>query len=218
MSAQRLTEARAAAEAAIEAFGQNAFLARIDAGSLTRGHLHALLRALHPQVRSSSEGLAVASAHCDPARLPAIRAYLLQHARDERGHEGWIEADLASQGAEVAGLARARIGEATRAYVEMNAFASVHCPPARLGSCAFLEGASARLGPRYGRRMLQVLALRPEQMTFFQSHATLDAGHVEEIWAVLGTAQLVEAEWDGLIETIQRAGRLYTRIYDEAAR
>jgi hypothetical protein len=202
--------------AAIAAFPSAKLVQRVADGSVCLAHYHAILTTLFHQTYSSPYTFAKAAANC-PWAHEGAKEYLLRHAEEERSHWRWVLDDL---------KATAYAGPDPRqqfphpnceAYISFNERIAEHMPIARLAIASVLEGIGAAFGSSYGRQLLQRLALKPGQATFFLSHGETDTVHSREIADVIGQSELTSQEWGWMVHAACVAGHFYRAMYDHEA-
>ena len=204
------------ADAAVAAFPENRLCRRLEAGEMSVGDYHALLRMLFHQTFEGPSTFALAAAHCAP-RHHRARDYLLAHAEEEKSHWQWVINDLRATG-DLGPDPRTQFpAPACAAYVAFNVYTALRQPLARLGIAAVLEGIGAVHGTNYGGKLVRGLRLERAQASFFLSHGALDVGHVADVLAIIEASEPSQAEWEWLCHAARMSGLLYRRMYDEAA-
>ncbi len=201
----------------VAAFLDNGMIARLEARDLEMADYHRLLLTLFHQTYEGPSTFALAGFHT-PLHFEDAREYLMHHAEEEAEHWKWVITDLKKTGYEGPDPRSFFPCPATQAYVAFNVYTATRHPLARLAIAAVLEGIGGRHGTKYGRMLLEQLGLRPEQATFFLAHGELDKGHVEEVFAIIDTCALSEAEWAWMAHAARTAGVLYSAMYTEAAK
>jgi len=197
----------------IARFTEVRLLKRLDQGNLYLSHYHVVLTTLFHQTYSSPYTFARAAVNCD-WRHAAAKEYLLQHAEEERAHWRWVLDDLGAT--DYAGLDPRTQPPHTscQAYIGLNYYIAEEVPVARLAIAAVLEGIGSRFGGMYGKKLLQVLRLKPSQASFFLSHGETDKAHSEELRKIIAQSDFTPQEWTWMNHAALAAGQLYRGMYD----
>ncbi len=204
---------REAAQASIKEFYTgNRVLTAIAEGVWTREDYARLLFNLFHQVHTGTLSFGVAAAHCRPQWVQ-LREYLLAHAAEEMRHYEWARQDLRSIGVETE-PAETLPSPEVLAFVSLNHFAAGFLAPARLASSAVLEGLARRSDSRERLKHVERIGLSAGNFSFILEHSVADATHENEVWSVLETVTLSEAEWRWMAHFTTVAGRLYKKMYD----
>lgn len=204
-----------AMERGILGFEDNQVFKAISSGLFDLANYKSLLFTLFHQTLHASPTFALAGVNT-PLRLMAIREYLLEHAGEETRHWDWLKSDIKNLGCEVDGLLESNPAPSTLEYVGMNYFFANVKPLARLGSAAVLEGIGARYGGKYGARLIEMLRLKKDCVTFFTSHGSTDVKHIQEIVELIEGEKLLKQDYDDLIFGAAAASRVYAKMYDES--
>ena len=208
---------RAAVEAAVAGFPENAVCQALDAETFEMEDYHRLLLTLFHQTFEGPGTFALAGFQA-PMRFETARHYLMHHAEEESEHWRWVINDLKRTGYTGPDPRQTYPSPETQAYVAFNVYTATRHPIARLAIAAVLEGIGGRWGTPYGRLLIGQLGLKRTQASFFLSHGELDKGHVEEVFGVIDTCELTPAEWGWMAHAARTAGALYRGLYDSAGR
>lgn len=161
--------------------------ARMWRGRSLLGYV-AYLSAMHGVVRASVPLMELAARHAGPGPLGP---YLRRHIEEERGHDGWILADLAAAGvaadpAAVPPPAVARLVGAQFYWILH------HDPVALLGYIAVLEGNAP--APELADWIVAGTGVPPGAVRTVRDHAALDVTHADEVLALLDELPLTAAQ------------------------
>ncbi|MEO6327267.1 MAG: iron-containing redox enzyme family protein [Thermoanaerobaculia bacterium] len=124
-----------------------------------------------------------------PEEYGPVRSFLYEHMHEEAGHEQWVLNDL-----EAVGVSR----EASLAYspsahvLALNGYnywaADRKHPCSILGMMYVLEVIASVYGGPFSAAMKEALLLQGERgVSFINSHASLDAGHMAQLRIILNT-------------------------------
>jgi hypothetical protein len=197
----------------VEAFPQNALCRKVDAGTITLADYHAFLNMIFHQTFEGPSLFALAGAHCD-TRRHAVRDYLIEHAEEEKSHWEWVIDDLRSTGFTGPDPRERFPLHPCQQYVAFNAYCAMRMPPARLAIAAVLEGIGAAHGKNYATKLCRALGLSHDRAKFLFGHGDTDVGHAEDIFRVLGAADLSPYEWAWMGHAARTAADLYRAMYD----
>ena len=205
-----------AVKAQIAAFPSARLIRRVEAGSVTMAHYHAILRTLFHQSYHGPYNMALAAVRC-AWRHEAAKEFLLKHAEEESAHWRWVIDDLRATGY-VGPSPRDELPHPTcEAYVSFAERVSEQAPYARLATNSVLEGIAAVCGGPYGKKLVTQLGLGKDQVTFFLNHAETDKEHVPEIEATIRACRYSDEEWRWMIHAANVAGQFYREMYDHEA-
>ena len=211
-----LTSFDAVVAAQIARFPESRLIRRVEQGTVTLQHYHAILSTLFHQTYSGPYTFARAAVNCD-WRHEAAKDYLLHHAEEERSHWRWVLDDLRHTDYEGPNLRELPPHPSCQAYIGLNYYIAEHVPVARLAIAAVLEGIGAAHGGVYGRKLLQALQLKSTQATFFLSHAETDKQHTEDLHSVIRQLALSAEEWRWMNHAAETGGLFYRGMYDHEA-
>lgn len=196
-------------------FASNRLFQAIDLGKFSIADYHSFLRMIFHQTFNAGPTFALAGANCD-SKFHEIRAYLLDHAVEEKDHWKWVLEDLQSSGYKGNSPLDEFPSPAAQAFIAFNYFTAYRCPIARLGTASVLEGIGATNGKKYALRLVELLGLKPHQLKFILGHGDTDVGHTQDIEEVLSAANLTPVDWGWLTHAAKTAGVLYRNMYEEA--
>lgn len=177
--------------------------------------MHQVIRASVPLMERAAE-LADRGAlrGADPLGAPLAR-YLRAHALEEAGHDAWLLEDLAAAGVEAEAVLRAVPPPDVAALTgAQHYWMEHHHPLALVGYIAVLEGhaPAARLGAVLARRT----CLPEAAFRTVRAHALLDAGHVDDVYALLDSLPLTGRDEALLavsaLHTVDALTRIFVRL------
>lgn len=119
---------------------------------------------------------------------PALGELLLQKAREERGHERWLLADLRNLGWSSERVEGAGKSPAVTAYIAWNRYTTTAGrPTAFLGTAYVLEYLSVHRASQAVERLLAANSIPNihKAVTFLRGHGDVDGEHVDELRSVL---------------------------------
>lgn len=203
--------------------------------SLTRGRLtdligevwhHPRLGVLYPEFLFASYGVTAASApamymaarQCEELRDHplghSLRAYFLDHAKEEQDHGEWLLADLASLGIDRSRVLDRLPYPSAAALVGSQYYWIRHVHPAAyLGYIAVLE---CPTDANFLREVSSRAGIPLAAMSCHLRHAELDPGHVAEFDAALDVLPLTQQQEEliavSALSTIAHLERLFTDI------
>jgi thiaminase len=189
----------------------------LDGTVEVEGYIHYLVQTYHyarwstPILGEGGERLKKLGWH------PELAELLIQKAREERGHDKWLLADLKKLGVSADRVEEAARCPAVEAYRGWNFFTSRSgVPSAVLGTAYVLEYLSQTRAGVWAER-LKTLSTIPnigDAVTFLHHHGELDEGHVAEMDRIF--EQLTDPEEQEAILFSARVARcVYPRIFRE---
>jgi hypothetical protein len=210
--------------------------------SLVRGPLTSLIREVwfHPRLgelypeflfamygvtASSAPAMLTAAERCssmteDDPLAAWLRDYYLEHAGEEKGHEQWLESDLASLGVSRAQIHARLPYPSVAALVGSQYYWMLHVHPiAYLGYIAVLEAPALM---EFLQEVSQRTGIPLSSMSGHVLHATLDPGHVAEFDATLDLLPLTQQHQDlitvSAIATVAHLERVFFDILEHFER
>jgi pyrroloquinoline quinone (PQQ) biosynthesis protein C len=148
---------------------------------------------------------------------PRYAKFCLEHAAEETGHEYMAFHDLKSLGFPVSDESLPEPLPETQALIGYLYYISTHGNPLqRLGYSFWAENVYGFIAEPLAT-LAQVCQLKPEQMTFFVQHATIDAKHADEVKSVLTKFVKTEADQRAVEEVMRMSLKLTQLMIDSAA-
>jgi pyrroloquinoline quinone (PQQ) biosynthesis protein C len=161
--------------------------ARVD-----RARYQRFLTDLYPVVAHFCPVMLAAAARC-PDELSAVRSFLYEHAREEKGHELWVLEDCCAIGGP-SFMEQVRLSRPAGDVQEMmefnHALAEREHPCGVLGMVLALEAMAERIAGGAAAAASRALQLEDGRgVKFLASHGPLDACHLDELYALLDTLE-----------------------------
>jgi pyrroloquinoline quinone (PQQ) biosynthesis protein C len=148
-------------------------------------------------------------------RHPALRELLLQKAKEERGHERWLLADLKNLGWPTRRVENTERSPAVDAYIAWNRYTALSgVPTAFLGTAYVLEYLSVQRASRTVERLLAANTIPNirKAVTFLRGHGNADGAHVAELASVLRSLT-DPREQSALLLSARTTRALYTGLF-----
>ena len=159
----------------------NPLLVLVAAGRATRDQYAVYLRETYHLVRHTSRALARAGSHVEDDQR-ALRAWLLEQAHEEHGHEQFCLKDLRALGLDPYAITSQMPGPGAWGVITQNYFfAAVGHPEALLGVASATEGMGAELAGDLARALIDHYDIPEVATTFLRSHAGFDRRHYEQV-------------------------------------
>ena len=188
-------------------------LQKLKKGDFALADYHRALLTIFHQVYESASTFSLAAAFMESCRCEA-KAYLMQHAEEEKLHWRWIISDLRNTGYDGPDPRTLPPASSAAAYIGYNYYIALKFPLGRLAIAATLESIGANFGGPYSARIMDALKLGADQVVFFRGHGDTDIGHTREIVDVLANAGLTSDEWSSMASIAETAGALYCSMYE----
>jgi len=158
----------------------NPLFSLVASGKATRDQYVVYLRETYHLVRHTARALARAASHVDDDQR-ALRAWLLEQANEEHGHEQFCLKDLRGLGLDAAATIAQMPGPGAWGVITQNYFfAGVGHPEALLGVASATEGMGAQLAGDLASVLVERYAIPESATTFLRSHAGFDRRHYEQ--------------------------------------
>lgn len=188
----------------------------VQAGTLTRAQYARYLGDVLCYARHSSQVIGMAAVRL-VASHPALADYLFEHAREELGHDRWVESDLRELG-----LSEAQIGaiQPSSPCLRMLGLEYLHAGHgnaiALFGWMFVLESLGGRVGGQIARGIDQALGLQGKALYFLTGHAEADADHARDLYDVISAHVTDEADRSAIVAMARESIDLYCGILDHA--
>ncbi len=158
----------------------NPLLRMLAEGRVTQAHYVAYLIQTYHLVRHTSRTLALAASRCDDDRR-GLRAWFIEQAGEEHGHELFCLKDLRHMGVDVSRGVRRPPGPGASGLFAQNYFLASHGNPAAiLGVASATEGMGAQIAGSMAQVLVQRYGIPEQAVTFLRSHAGFDQRHLED--------------------------------------
>jgi pyrroloquinoline quinone (PQQ) biosynthesis protein C len=160
---------------------RNPLFALVAAGGATRERYAVYLRETYHLVRHTSRALARAASRLEDAQRE-LRAWFLEQAREEHGHEMLCLKDLAALGLDAADVIRSTPGLGAWGIVTQNYYYATDGSPAGLlGVASATEGMGAHLAGTLVRTLEQRYRFPRKATSFLRSHSGFDQRHYADV-------------------------------------
>ena len=194
---------------------ESPLLAIVASGGATRDQYAAYLRETYHLVRHTSRALARAASRLDDDRRD-LRAWLLEQANEEHGHELFCLKDLRNLGLDAAAITARMPGAGAWGVITQNYFfADEGHPEALLGVASATEGMGAELAGGLATVLIERYGIPEVATTFLRSHAGFDRRHYEQVRDAINTmASADELPWIvyGRRMTLVHFGALFREV------
>ena len=200
---------------------KNPLIAHLAGGDITRDLYAAYLVETYHLVRHTSRTLALAASRlAEPQR--ALRAWFLEQAAEEDGHELFCLKDMKNLGFDPAVATAAMPGPGAWALFTQNYYMAAHGNPvSMLGVATATEGMGAELAGGMAQLLVQRHGMPDHAVTFLRSHAGFDRRHLDEARRAVNELA-AEVDLPGIVHarrmTYRHYGQLFTDVAGTAAR
>jgi pyrroloquinoline quinone (PQQ) biosynthesis protein C len=165
----------------------NPIFTLIADGRATRDHYAVYLRETYHLVRHTARALARGASRLDDHDR-VLRAWLLEQANDEHGHEQLCLKDLHSLGLDASAVTRAMPGPGAWGVITQNYFfADEGHPEALLGVASATEQMGAELAGGLADVLGQRYGIPHSATTFLRAHAGFDRRHYQAVREAIDT-------------------------------
>lgn len=151
----------------------------ISSGQVSRDQYAVYLRETYHLVRHTSRALARGASRVED-RQRALRAWLLEQANEEHGHELFCLKDLQALGLTPETVTAPPPGPGAWGIVTQNYFFAEGHPSALLGVASATEGMGAELAGDMAAALIHRHGIPANATTFLRSHAGFDQRHLEQ--------------------------------------
>ena len=168
-------------------------------------------------VRHTSRALALAAARIDDEQRD-LRAWLLQQANEEHGHEQFCLNDLRNLGVDPELVLRQDPGAGAWGMVtQIYYLATRGCPVAILGMASATEQLGADLAGALSLQVGAALAIPKNAMTFLRSHSGFDVRHLEEARKAINLFATDEMTLRQVVNARRHTFRNYGQLFNDVA-
>jgi thiaminase len=204
-----------------ELFSTSRFIQTIERGEVTKPLYALYLLETYHYTRHNARNQAVVGVRCPEGELQYQR-FCFEHAAEEVGHEHMALHDLKSLGVADADLAMPPPLPATTVLTGYLYWISYQGNPLqRLGYSFWAESCYEYVIPLL-RNVQQRLELTNAQMTFFISHAEIDADHSKAVNDMLCKRCKTHDDWSTVAEVMRTSlrltGAMMDNVFDEHTR
>ncbi len=213
---QRLVE-QTAADYDVHIVG-NPLLMQLSQGEVTQDHYVAYLIETFHLVRHTSRCLALAAARLGDERR-GLRAWFLEQAGDEHGHELFCLNDLRQLGIRAEAALAALPGAGAWGLVAQNYYMATYGNPVGLlGVATATEGMGATLAGRMAQVLEQSYGIPHVALTFLRSHAGFDQRHLKEAQRAVNEQLVDDADFALVVHARRMTYRYYGQLFQDACR
>ncbi|HEY0975098.1 MAG TPA: iron-containing redox enzyme family protein [Solimonas sp.] len=191
----------------------NPLLKLLAQGGVTHAHYVAYLVQTYHLVRHTARCLALAAARLGDERR-ALRAWFLEQANDEHGHELFCLKDLAHLGEDAQARVAGAPGAGAWGLVTQNYYMATYGNPvAMLGVATATEGMGATLAGGMAQVLAQRYGIPDKALTFLRSHAGFDQRHLREAQRAVNDYLRDEAEFEDVVQARRMTYRYYGQLF-----
>ena len=159
----------------------NPLLDKLQKGAVTVQHYASYLLETFHLVRHTSRALALAASRTEDSQR-GLRAWLLEQANEEHGHELFCVKDLRHFGYSYDDIATREPGLGAWSMVTQNYYLATHGHPAGiLGVASATEQMGSELAGALSAVVASRLQVGPNALTFLRSHSSFDVKHLDEV-------------------------------------
>lgn len=159
----------------------NPLLDKLQKGAVTVQHYASYLLETFHLVRHTSRALALAASRTEDSQR-GLRAWLLEQANEEHGHELFCVKDLKHFGYSYDDIAGREPGLGAWSMVTQNYYLATHGNPVGiLGVASATEQMGSELAGALSSVVASRLQVDSNALTFLRSHSSFDVKHLEEV-------------------------------------
>lgn len=194
----------------------NPLMVQLSQGEVTQDHYVAYLIETFHLVRHTSRCLALAAARLGDERR-GLRAWLLEQAGDEHGHELFCLNDLRQLGVNSERALRVLPGPGAWGLVAQNYYMATYGNPVGLlGVATATEGMGASLAGRMAQVLEQHYGIPHAALTFLRSHAGFDQRHLKEAQRAVNEQLVEAADFELVVHARRMTYRYYGQLFKDA--
>ncbi|WP_169577624.1 TenA family transcriptional regulator [Sinimarinibacterium sp. CAU 1509] len=195
----------------------NPLIQMLGEGRVSREHYAAYLVQTFHLVRHTSRTLALGAARCDD-RKRALRAWFIEQAGEEHGHELFCLKDLRNLGVDAEAAVAAPAGPGASGLFTQNYFlASYGNPVAILGVASATEGMGAEIAGGFAQMLVQRYGIPEAAVTFLRSHAGFDQKHLVEARRAIEEFVTSDADFDDVVHARRMTYHHYGQMFRDVA-
>ena len=193
----------------------NPIFEQLNTGQATCDQYAVYLRETYHLVRHTSRALARGASRLDDDQR-SLRAWLLEQASEEHGHELFCLKDLQNLGLPAASVTAGMPGPGAWGVVTQNYYLADAHPSALLGVASATEGMGAELAGDMAAALVHRLGVPASATTFLRSHAGLDQRHFAQVTGAVD-ALVGDADFDWVVHARRMTFQYYGQLLHEAA-
>jgi pyrroloquinoline quinone (PQQ) biosynthesis protein C len=195
----------------------NRLFAMLSAGQLTVEHYVQYVVETFHLVRHTSRALALAASRIDDDQRD-FRAWLLEQAHEEHGHEQFCLNDLRNLGVDPEVVLRQDPGAGAWGMVtQIYYLATRGNSVAILGMASATEQLGAELAGVLSRQVGAALSIPTNAMTFLRSHSGFDVRHLEEARKAINRFAVDETTLRQVANARRHTFRNYGQLFNDVA-
>ncbi len=194
----------------------NPLMARLARGEVTHDLYAAYLGETYHLVRHTSRALALAAARLDDGRRD-LRAWFLEQANEEHGHEQFCVRDLRALGLEPQQVVDNGPGAGAWGLVTQNYYmASYGNPVGILGVATATEGMGAELAGGLAQTLAQRIGIPQRALSFLRSHSGFDQRHLEQARRAVNAHVATASDYADVLWARRMTYRYYGCLFRDA--
>ncbi|HVT36760.1 MAG TPA: iron-containing redox enzyme family protein [Nevskiaceae bacterium] len=195
---------------------KNPLIRKLAAGEVTHDLYAVYLGQTYQLVRHTSRALALAAARL-PDERRALRAWFLEQAQEEHGHELFCITDLKNLGLDPARVLECGPLPGAWGLYTQNYYMADHGNPAAiLGVATATEGMGAELAGGMAQLLVERYGVPATAVTFLRSHAGFDQRHLEQARRAINELAL-ETDLPGILHARRMTFRYYGRLFEDVS-
>ena len=196
---------------------ENPLIKMLMTGAVTHDLYAAYLGQTYHLVRHTSRTLALAAGRCGDDRR-GLRAWFIEQAGEEQGHELFCLKDLKNLGLEPATVVDAGPGAGAWGLVAQNYYMATYGNPVgMLGVATATEGLGAQLAGAMAQLLVERYRVPDTAVTFLRSHAGFDKGHLEEARRAVNEYATQVQDYRDVVHARRMTYRYYGRLFRDVA-
>lgn len=195
----------------------NPLIAKLMAGQVSHDLYAAYLGQTYHLVRHTSRTLALAASRL-PEEQRGLRAWFLEQATEEDGHELFCVKDLKNLGLEPATVIDAGPGPGAWGLFTQNYYmAAQGNPVGMLGVATATEGMGAELAGGMAQVLVERYDVPEVAVTFLRSHAGFDKKHLEEARHAVNAFAIRDEDFRHVLHGRRMTYRCYGQLFADVA-
>lgn len=196
---------------------ENQLFVQVSNGSATKDKYVVYLKETYHLVRHTSRALALGAARLDDGAR-GVRAWLIDQAKDEHGHELFCLKDIKNLGLDPQGITAGKPGPGSWGVVTQNYYMSTYGSPiGLLGVASATEGMGSDLAGDLADALVARYDIPESATTFLRSHSGFDKRHYQETQDAINSFVQSDDELSAVIHARRMTLRYYGQIFTEVA-
>ena len=195
---------------------KNPLIRKLAAGEVTRDLYAAYLGQTYQLVRHTSRTLALAASRL-PDERRGLRAWFMEQAQEEHGHELFCITDLKNLGLDPQQVLQHGPGPGAWGMYTQNYYMAGHGNPAgMLGVATATEGMGAELAGGMAQMLIERYGIPSTAVTFLRSHSGFDQRHLEQARYAVNDLAL-DSDAADLLHARRMTFRCYGQLFEDVA-